>query len=60
MSTSDNILDHLERTAGGQKDGQQLVYNAKKGCFEVVPTTGALVNPDTIVAPYERMGFFGS
>jgi hypothetical protein len=58
MPTNDNVLDHLEHTASGRRDGQQLVYNATKGCFEVLPETGARANPDTIVAPYERLGFF--
>ena len=58
MSTNDNILDHLERTAKGQPDGQRLVYNAAKGAFEVESAASPTTNPDTIVAPYDRMGFF--
>ena len=58
MSTNDNILNHLERTASGQGDGQRLVYNPTKGCFEVVSENALVANPDTIVAPYDRLGFF--
>jgi len=58
MSTNDDILNHLQRTASGQNDGQRLVYNAARGVFEVEPAATAGTNPDTIVAPYEKMGFF--
>jgi maltose-binding protein MalE len=58
MSTNDNILDHLQHNARGQNDGQRLVYNAAKGAFEVESEAQAGRNPDTVVAPYDRMGFF--